>query len=102
MREEHGGVGRTVIITGGNQGLGYQAAKNVAAADEGWHVVVAGRSEEKVARAVGRIKEESGDPHIEGMVLDLASLRSVRSFAEAFAAREDLPPLGALVCNAGL
>lgn len=102
MREEDGGVGRTVIITGGNQGLGYQAARNIAAAGEGWHVVVAGRSEEKVAGAVGRMKEESGDPHIEGMVLDLASLRSVRSFAEAFAAREDLPPLGALVCNAGL
>lgn len=97
-----GGIGRTVIVTGGSQGLGYQAAKNVAAAGDGWHVVVAGRSEEKVAEAVGRMRAESGNPRVVGMVLDLASLRSVRSFAEAFAAREDLPPLGALVCNAGL
>lgn len=102
MREVDGGIGRTVIVTGGNQGLGYQAAKNIAAAGDGWHVVIAGRSEEKVAEAVGRMKAESGNPRVEGMVLDLASLHSVRSFAEAFAAREDLPPLGALVCNAGL
>ncbi|QIN81671.1 SDR family NAD(P)-dependent oxidoreductase [Rubrobacter tropicus] len=102
MRGEDGGTGRTAIITGGNQGLGYQAAKNVAAAGDGWHVVIAGRNEEKVVGAVGRMRAESGNPRVDGMVLDLASLHSVRSFAEAFAAREDLPPLRALVLNAGL
>lgn len=97
-----GRIGRTVIITGGNQGLGYQAAKNVAAAGEGWHVVIAGRNERRVAESVGRLRVESGNPRVEGMDLDLSSLRSVRSFSEAFAARDDLPPLGVLVCNAGL
>lgn len=36
------------------------------------------------------------------MRLDLASLSSVRGFAEEFAAREDLPPLRAVILNAGL
>jgi NAD(P)-dependent dehydrogenase (short-subunit alcohol dehydrogenase family) len=101
MREGDGKVGRTVVVTGGTQGLGYEAARSICAAGD-WHVVVAGRNGEKVAGAVGRLRAESGNPRVEGMVLDLASLRSVRSFAEAFAARGDLPPLRALVCNAGL
>jgi len=102
MREGDGKIGGTVVITGGTQGLGYEAARSIAAAGDGWLVVVAGRDGEKVARAVGRLRTEGGSPRVEGMVLDLASLRSVRSFAEAFAARDDLPPLRALVCNAGL
>jgi NAD(P)-dependent dehydrogenase (short-subunit alcohol dehydrogenase family) len=28
---------RTVIITGGNAGLGYQSAKNIAASDPAYH-----------------------------------------------------------------
>ncbi len=102
MREGVGGGGRTIVVTGGNRGLGYEAAKNVAAAGEGWHVVIAGRNEEDTVEAAGRMRTESRSPRVEGMVLDLASLRSVRSFAETFAARNDLPPLRAVLCNAGL
>lgn len=93
---------KTVIVTGGNRGLGYQAAKNIAAFGEGWRVVVAARDEVGAAGATRRLVEETGNPNIEAMCLDLASLSSVRSFAEEFAAREDLPPLRAVVCNAGL
>ncbi len=30
---------KTVIVTGGNAGLGYQCAKDIALSDPGYHVV---------------------------------------------------------------
>lgn len=93
---------RTIIITGGNTGLGYECAKEVAGYSPGdWHIILACRNPEKAARAVERLIAETGNAHIEAMNLDLASLASVRQFARDFAARP-LPPLHALVCNAGI
>ena len=98
----NGLAGRTVIVTGGNRGLGYEAARSIAASGEGWRVVIAARDKVGAAGAAGRLAEETGNPNVEAMGLDLASLSSVRDFAEEFAAREDLPPLRAVVLNAGL
>lgn len=92
----------TAIITGGNRGLGYEAARNIAASREGWRVVIAARDEAGAVEAAARLVRETGNPNVEAMRLDLASLSSVRSFAKAFAARDDLTPLRAIVCNAGL
>lgn len=93
---------KTVIITGGNTGLGYECAKNIAGDKSGnWHIVLACRNPEKAASAVKRLVNETGNKQIEAMKLDLASLDSVRSFAKDFAARS-LPPLYSIVCNAGL
>lgn len=92
---------RVVIITGGNAGLGYECAKAISL-DSGWHVVLAVRSLEKGERAAREISEETGNHNVEAMALDLASLTSVRSFGDKLAARGDLPPLRAVVCNAGL
>ena len=91
---------KTVIITGGNRGLGYECAKNIAAETD-WHVILACRNIHTAQSAVKQLVTETSNPHIEAMTLDLASLASVRQFTQAFAAR-NLPPLKALVCNAGL
>ena len=93
---------RTVIVTGGNRGLGYEAARSIAASGGGWRVVIAARDKAGAAGAAGRLAEETETPNVEAMGLDLASLSSVREFAEEFAAREDLPPLRAVILNAGL
>lgn len=93
---------RVAIVTGGNAGLGYECAKAISSFDPGWHVVLAVRSLEKGERATREISEETGNHNVEAMALDLASLASVRSFADELAARDDLPPLRAVVCNAGL
>ncbi len=93
---------RTVIITGGNTGLGYGCAKEIAGRDtREWHIILACRNPQKAAGAVKRLIAETGNTRIEAMELDLASLTSVRQFAKEFSARP-LPPLHAIVCNAGL
>src|SRR5215203_5956174 len=93
---------KMVVVTGGNAGLGYECARAIAASSPEWRVVLAVRSTEKGERAVLRIAEETANPEVGAMALDLASLASVRSFAGALAKRDDLPPLRAIVCNAGL
>lgn len=92
---------QTVIITGGNTGLGPECAREIARSDGDWHIVLAGRDERRNSQAAGRLATQTGSPNIEAMVLDLASLASVRSFVKQFAAR-NLPPLRAIVCNAGI
>lgn len=93
---------KMVVVTGGNAGLGYECARSIAASDWGWSVVLAVRDPEKGERAALRIAEETGNPSVEVARLDLSSLSSVRAFGQGFISREDLPPLRAIVCNAGL
>src|SRR5579883_1041351 len=94
-------VFKTVIITGGNTGLGYQCAKTIAASGQPWHIVIASRDTAKAAKAVEQLKSETAHEQISAMRLDLASLDSVRVFAREIAA-SNLPPLHAIVCNAGV
>lgn len=94
------GATRTVIITGGNAGLGEQCARTIAA-DHSWQVVIASRDAERAQVAVTRLIAATGNPTIEALPLDLASLASVRAFAEGYGERTR-PPLQALVCNAGI
>ena len=88
----------TVLVTGGNSGIGFECARRLARA--GWRVLIASRNRAASADAVRRIAEESGDGSASELGLDLASLASVRALATEIEAR-DLP-LAALVCNAGL
>jgi NAD(P)-dependent dehydrogenase (short-subunit alcohol dehydrogenase family) len=87
-----------VLVTGGNSGIGYECARQLARA--GWQVVIASRDRAASVDAVRRIAADTGSTAVSEMGLDLGSLGSVRAFAREVAAR-DLP-LSALVCNAGL
>lgn len=90
---------KTFIITGGNSGLGYQCAKNIALASEHNHVIIASRNMEKSNQSVAAISAETGNPHLYALPLNLASLESVREFCKVFRTM-NLPPLYGLVCNA--
>ncbi len=92
---------RTVIVTGGNAGLGYETAKNIALSDPAYHVVLACRSRSRGEGAATSLRSETGNPRIQAMQLDLASLASVRAFASTFS-EAGLPPLFGIVCNAGI
>jgi len=87
-----------VLVTGGNSGIGFEAARALARA--GWHVLLASRNRSASSEAVARIERESGTGTASELGLDLASLAAVRQLAKEVEAR-DLP-LRALVCNAGL
>ena len=92
---------KTVVVTGGNSGLGFEAARAIVQQGDGWHVVIAGRSPQRCEEAASRLSRDTGIPHVEAMMLELASLAAVRQFASDFSAG-DRPPLRALVCNAGV
>lgn len=92
---------KTVIITGGNSGLGYQCAKNIAKKDPNYHIVLACRNLTKADEAAEMLKKETYNPNIYTMKLDLASLASIRMFDNDFS-KANLPPLYAVVCNAGI
>lgn len=90
--------GKTVLITGGNDGIGKQTA--IGLAQRGAHVVIACRNMHKAAKAVQAIKTESENEQVEALHLDLASLASVKKGAEAYQAKYD--KLDVLINNAGL
>ena len=81
---------RTVVITGGSDGIGAAAARSLAA--EGWRVVVVGRNAEKTAAIAGEIGAES-------FVADFSRLDEVRELAAALASQ--VGPIDVLANNAG-
>jgi NAD(P)-dependent dehydrogenase (short-subunit alcohol dehydrogenase family) len=90
--------GRTAIVTGANSGIGFHAARYLAAA--GAKVVLACRNAEKGATAVAEIQSETPGADVTVAPLDLASLKSVREFADRFRAAND--SLDLLINNAGV
>ncbi|CKM70564.1 dehydrogenase/reductase [Mycobacterium tuberculosis] len=88
----------TAVITGASSGLGLQCARALLRRDASWHVVLAVRDPARGRAAM----EELGEPNrCSVLEVDLASVRSVRSFVETVRTTP-LPPIRALVCNAGL
>ncbi|KAF0041224.1 hypothetical protein F2P81_007122, partial [Scophthalmus maximus] len=66
----------------------------------GAHVILACRNLSRASKAVSLIQQEWHRAKVEAMMCDLASLRSVREFAESFKAKK--LPLHILVCNAAV
>jgi NAD(P)-dependent dehydrogenase (short-subunit alcohol dehydrogenase family) len=91
-------AGRSAVVTGANSGLGLETAR--ALARRGAHVVLACRDLDKARAAVDSIERERPAGRVEARALDLASLASVRAFAEACAAAHSALEL--LVNNAGV
>jgi len=90
--------GRLAVITGATGGLGYETALELAGA--GAQVVLTGRNTAKGEAALAAIRAAHPDADIRYADLDLASLASVRAFADRFLA--DHPALDLLVNNAGV
>ncbi len=92
--------GRRVLITGANSGIGYETALELAR--RGAELVLPARSLEKANDAITRIRREIPGAKITPGVLDLASLASVRAFAEFIAKGFPGQSLDILINNAGV
>ncbi len=89
--------GKTCLITGGSDGIGYAAARELAGM--GARVVIVGRNPAKTDAAVRRIASDTGNSSVERLLADLSSQGEVRRLANE--ALELLPRLDVLVNNAG-
>jgi NAD(P)-dependent dehydrogenase (short-subunit alcohol dehydrogenase family) len=91
--------GKTVVVTGGNSGIGLETA--VALGQAGARVVITARNVERGNAAVTTMAERiAGQGSVELVVFDLADLASVRQGAAELLAR--CSRLDVLVNNAGL
>ncbi len=91
-------IGKTIIVTGGNSGLGLQAVK--AFAEKGALVILACRNAAKGDVARLQVVKNYPQALIKVMELDLADLTSVRQFAAKF--NKEFTQLNILLNNAGI
>jgi NAD(P)-dependent dehydrogenase (short-subunit alcohol dehydrogenase family) len=61
--------GKSALVTGSTGGIGFAIARGLAR--EGARVIVSGRSDERVNRAIDTIKQKHGSAEIDGFVGDL-------------------------------
>src|SRR5208337_4192889 len=90
--------GKTIVVTGGNSGIGYEAALEFARKRA--EVILACRDLGKARTAAAQISASSPGARVGVMELDLANLASVRGFSDAF--HLEHPALHVLCNNAGV
>lgn len=72
-------TGRTYLITGANAGLGYFASEQLARA--GAHVILSGRSPNKLAAAHDALEARVPDASVQTLLLDVSNTGSIRAAA---------------------
>lgn len=89
-----------MIVTGGNSGIGYQTSLQLALRHA--RVYIAGRSEERVNKAIEEMQRTAGSMQLDlrFLQLDLQNLKSVKAAAAAFKQKEQR--LDILLNNAGI
>ena len=90
--------GKTILITGGNVGIGFETAKELARRNS--NVILACRNTEKGDEAVASISKATGNDNVSCMKLDLASLTSVNEFIAEV--QSNYESIDVLICNAGV
>ncbi len=90
--------GKLAVVTGASDGIGVETARYLAA--QGASLVLPVRNMDKGKAARDDIAKSTGNDKIEVAAMDLASLKSVRAFAQGFCT--DYLTLDVLVLNAGI
>ncbi|TMW68955.1 hypothetical protein Poli38472_001111 [Pythium oligandrum] len=91
---------KIILVTGANSGIGLECCRALAK-QENVHVIAAGRNKQRINAAVEVIKASAAlTSVVEGAIVDLSSLKSVREFAESIQKRG--LEIFSLVCNAGV
>lgn len=89
-------AGKTIVVTGGNAGIGYFVSEQLARA--GAHVIMASRSRQKADYAAESIRLRVPGAEVGYVQLDLSSLESIREAADGI---RSLGPIDVLINNAG-
>ncbi|HEX3782861.1 MAG TPA: SDR family NAD(P)-dependent oxidoreductase [Pseudonocardiaceae bacterium] len=89
--------GKVFVITGGNAGIGYYTAEQLAST--GAKVILAGRNQTKIDAALTAIRRQVPGADLGSIAVDLAELSSVRSAAERINA---LDRVDAVIANAAV
>ncbi|WP_420145576.1 SDR family NAD(P)-dependent oxidoreductase [Sphingobium sp.] len=87
--------GKTMIVTGGNGGVGKEVVRALAAA--GAHVTLTARNPETAAPVVDELRAAAPAGRIDVAQMDLSDMASVRRFVDQWSG-----PVDALVNNAGI
>jgi len=90
--------GKIIVITGANSGIGFEAARQLAAC--GAHVVLCCRSQAKADEALARIRALVPQASLSTTPLELDNLQSVRAAAATIARAQ--PKIDVLINNAGV
>ncbi|GFY64258.1 hypothetical protein TNIN_149071 [Trichonephila inaurata madagascariensis] len=90
--------GKTVVITGGNTGIGKETARDLA--ERGAKVIISCRDIKKGREAAEEIRQEIKDANVIVKQLDLASFSSIQQFAQEIQRSE--PQINILINNAGV
>ncbi|MDO1558436.1 SDR family oxidoreductase [Brevundimonas sp. 2R-24] len=91
-------TGRLIVITGANSGVGFEAARVLAA--KGAEVVIAARNARKAEEAITRIRKEAPGSKLRFEELDLSRQASVRAMAARLLGQGR--PIDVLINNAGV
>ena len=88
---------KTMLITGANSGLGFEAAKQLA--KQGHEIILLCRNKEKGETAVAEIKTFSGNQNIHLYTANLSSQKAVEAVSQQI--KRDFTKLDVLLNNAG-
>ncbi|KAM9716124.1 retinol dehydrogenase 13-like [Menidia menidia] len=90
--------GKTVVITGANTGIGKETAE--ALAKRGGRIIMGCRDMEKCQAAAKEIRGKTLNSNVDAFHLDLASIKSIREFAERI--KQEEKRVDILINNAGV
>lgn len=91
-----------VLVTGGNNGIGYETVKALLESNKSYHVLMGSRSLEKAKTAIEALKNECPDTTntVEALQLDLTSDESIEKAFEQVKAGHGY--IDVLINNAGM
>lgn len=92
-------VGKTILITGANSGIGFCAARTLA--QMGANVVITARDKKRGEDALAKLRVDAPAANLTLELFDLSSFASIREFAARWSERSD-PTLDILILNAGI
>jgi NAD(P)-dependent dehydrogenase (short-subunit alcohol dehydrogenase family) len=85
---------KKALITGSTAGIGFAIAKQLA--KENAHVYINGRTAARVDAAVKKLKDETGNQNIDGLIADFSDSKQIENLIQ------QLPDIDILVNNVGI